>query len=76
MCLGVTLNSECACIESEFIWIKVSINATLSGDWYEFQQTLLLKCQKGWISINDIAIEWYITFGVSCGIALIMCMWL
>lgn len=40
------LNSECACTELDFVGIKVSINVTLSGDWHEFQQTLLLKKPK------------------------------
>lgn len=76
MGLNVTLNSECACIESEFIGIKFSINVTLSGDCYEFQQTLVLKSQKRWISINDITIEWYIPFRVNNGTVLTMSMWL
>lgn len=58
MCLNVTLNSECACTESEFIGIKVSITVTLSGDCHDFQQTLLLKGQKWRVSISDRTIEW------------------
>lgn len=65
------INSECAYTESEFVWIKVSMYVILSEEYHGFHQTLLLTKPKWYMSINEINMEWYITFIVSCRLLLL-----